>query len=133
MVKGIDKLRARLAKSGTTIEQAVGPVMLEGADRVVATARSLVPRDSGELAASIHHTGIKPTKRGGIRVSIVAGSDETRVGKGGMFQKARLVEFGTVKTPAQPFFFPAWRLNRRSIRSSMSRAMKAAIRKVNQS
>ena len=43
---------------------------------------------------------------------------------------SRFAEFGTVKTQAQPFFYPAWRASRKKIRSNISRASNSAAKKV---
>lgn len=123
----------------------IDTALVEGAGAVVAMARNLAPEASGDLRRSIGWTrGVAP--RGAMTVSrlarsrlgkqltltIFAGNDEAHY--------ARFVEFGTAPhaaggmfkgahhpgTPAQPFFYPAWRANRRSIRSLIRAAMKRA-------
>jgi len=39
------------------------------------------------------------------------------------------VEYGTKKAPAQPFFWPAYRLHRTKAKKAIKRAASAAVRK----
>lgn len=133
MVEGVNRLKRKLDRSADGIKRAVGMEMLIGAERVTTAALALVPKDTGELASTIRHTGLEETKRGAIRVSIIAGSEATVVGAktGARFQLAKILEFGTTTRAAQPFLLPAWRLNRKQIRGKIRGAMRAAIREVN--
>jgi len=97
---------------------------------VLATAKLLVPKESGRLAGTLRRTGVEPTKRGNLRVSIIAGDESTLVAHGKV-QLAKAVEFGTRRTPAQPYLGPALRLNKRSIMTEIRKSMRETIRKVN--
>ena len=44
------------------------------------------------------------------------------------YDYARGVEFGTVDTAAQPFFWPAYRLSRKSLKSRAKRAVTKAVK-----
>ena len=57
---------------------------------------------------------------GTMRITIYAG--------GGDAFYARFQEFGTVKMPANPFFFPVWRARRKRIKNRISRAVSKGIR-----
>lgn len=123
----------------------IDAALAEGADAVVAMARSLAPEARGDLRRSIGWTrGVAPS--GAMTVSrltrsrlgkqltltIFAGNDDAYY--------ARFVEFGTAPhvaggmfkgahhpgTPAQPFFYPAWRAQRQTIRRLIRAAMKRA-------
>jgi HK97 gp10 family phage protein len=128
MVQGLDKLKAKLNRAGVGLKQAVGPAMEAGGDRVLATARLMVPKESGRLAGTLRRTGVETTKRGNLRVSVLAG-DETTVR--GPIQIAKSIEFGTTRMPAQPYLGPALRLNKRPIMAEIRRAMRTAIKKAN--
>jgi HK97 gp10 family phage protein len=80
---------------------------------------------TGDLAASIR-------KESGKRDTIV------RVAAGGKltleqherhpYDYSRAIEFGTSKMPAQPFFFPTYRLKRKSMIAAMRRRITARIK-----
>lgn len=112
-VPGLDaELRQELAKTG------------EG---FAAKARSFVPVDTGGLAKSIGWEWTQNTQADASRspaIVIMAGDD-----KGGEADHVRHVEFGTVDTQKQPFFFPAYRLERKKIKGRLSRAMTRALKK----
>jgi HK97 gp10 family phage protein len=128
-VEGIDKLQRRLVER---IPKAVRAVleaeMAERADAIVRDARLRVPVDHGDVRDSIHRGSVKVGKKGGLYVAISAGDARTRTTSGGVaYQVARLLEFGTVKMPAQPFLLPAFRLNRRSAKAGMRKVIVKAI------
>lgn len=129
-VTGFSALTKRLIDSmPANVRAAVPEPMLNGADRIVMQAKATVPRRSGELARAIDHTDdVREDKQGRLAVYVWAGDDTTKVtSKGGTFQVARLVEFGTARTQAEPFFFPAVRANQRAIRGAIRRAIKKAV------
>lgn len=129
-IEGIEKLRFRFAKLGKDLMNAAKPAMLEGGDKVVRVARALVPKDTGKLASTIKRSEVRKTKKGNFVVLVSAGDETTRVGSRKQFQLARLVEFGTQSRPAEPYMRPAWRQNRRSIASTIRKAIAAEIKKV---
>lgn len=130
-VAGLDKLKVRLAKAGTTIMQAASPALLAAAGEVVAMAQRLVPVESGKLRASIKHGPVHEGRNGkSLVVTVWAGDETTVVGNNPKFQLSRLVEFGTVKTPAQAYFFPAYRLVRKRAQANIRKSMREAIKQV---
>jgi hypothetical protein len=66
-----------------------------------------------------------------LKYVVFAGSAGSEVGesdkRGGAFQLARLLEFGTQHEPARPFFFPMWRAYRKGIRRLASRRVNQVI------
>jgi HK97 gp10 family phage protein len=129
-VEGIDKLKANFVRLGKKLSVAAHPAMLEGADRVVQTAKALVPKDTGHLASTIKRSDVEKTrKKQNDMVVISAGDDTTLVGARKQFQLARLIEFGTQNRPAEPYMRPAWRQHKASITSKMRRAISDAIRR----
>ena len=73
------------------VKQAVG----DSLDRIKSSAESSVPVDTGKLRESIS-VNVSESGMGG---TVTAGNSKAR--------HAHLVEFGTVKTQAQPFLHPA--------------------------
>ena len=127
MPEGIEKLRRRLVDEiPKAVRAEMERAMLESADLIVAGARLRVPVDEGDVRDSIHRTGVRVGKFGGLYVAIVAGDESTEHDG---YQVARLLEFGTQKMPAQPFLLPAYRANRRRARARMRRAVRDAILK----
>lgn len=127
MVQGIDKLQRRLvAVIPAQVRASLETAMLESADVVVAGARLRVPVAEGHVRDSIRHHGVQEGRRGGLYIAITAGDQST---ENDGYQVARLLEFGTVKMPAQPFLLPAYRANRRRTQARMRKAMRDAILK----
>jgi HK97 gp10 family phage protein len=125
MVQGIDALKRRLVDEiPKDVRAALEAAMIESATMIVAGARLRVPVETGELRDTVRHGGVKVGKRGGLYVPITAG-ERTRNG----YNTARIVEFGTIDTPAQPFLLPAYRVNRRRAVARMRKATRDAILK----
>lgn len=101
------------------------------ADVITDTQRAYAPVDDGTLQASIRQEPVSEDA-GKIAVVIKAGGASTtrpvRNGQSITYDYALGVEFGTKDTPAQPFFFPGYRVNKRRVRSRISRAIKKAVR-----
>ncbi len=119
-----------------------------GAQQIVSTAKNLVPKDSGDLANSIGYTfgtykpanaNVRGVQAGGdgdpdLSVTIHAGDEKAFY--------AAFVERGTsphdlggrfkgAKHPgsqAVPFFYPAYRANKKSVKARITRAMNKAIK-----
>lgn len=133
MVQGLDRLRRMLVEEVPKMVRAeLEAAMIEGANLIVAGAKLRVPVDEGDVRDSIRRTDVRESKRGQDRlyVAITAGDRSTQTKSGGTtYQVARLLEFGTVKMPAQPFLLPAYRANRKAAQRRMQRAMRDAILK----
>jgi HK97 gp10 family phage protein len=131
MVQGIETLRRRLVDEiPKAVRAQLEQAMIESADLIVAGARLRVPVETGEVRDSIQQHGVREGKRGGLYVAITAGDRSTETtASGSTWQVARLLEFGTMKMPAQPFLLPAYRANRRRAQARMRRAMRDAIMK----
>lgn len=129
MVDGIDKLKRRLVDElPKKIRAELETAMIESADRIVSGARLRVPVDRGEVRDSIRHGGVREGRRGGLFVAVTAGDKSTLTDeKGKRYQVARLLEFGTVNMPAQPYMLPAYHANRNAARRRMRRAIRDAI------
>jgi len=155
MVEGIGTIRARIDKLRPALEATAAKAMEEGAEQVVETMRRFVPRGTEPLPEtrtqrlwqSIGWTwGKAPEgamilgrskKLGGSAqgrkfITIYAGNSETMVGKRQQFQLARLMEFGAKDDhfKAHPFFFPAWRIEKRRVRQKITTRMRRNFKKM---
>lgn len=130
---GMERVRRNISDVKEAAQKAAADAMERGANEVVDTAKSFVPYRDGALRRSIGWTwGNAPagsisigTIRGrqysALRITIYAGNKEAFY--------ARFQEFGTVKMAANPFFFVAWRINRRRIKSRVTRETNKAIKR----
>lgn len=113
---------------------ATQPALIKAGNAVADDMRRLAEtsRDTGNLIESIAVTpGGKSTppysQPGGEAVvpensvMITAGDSDSRY--------AHLVEYGSKRTKAQPFFWPAFRLGRKKAAQSIQRAIRKALRK----
>lgn len=113
------------------VREAVVPAVKDAAHGVADAMELLAPEDTGKLKGSIAVTPPGQStpaysQPGGSRV---AGPLEAVVTVGDTdVRYAHLVEYGTTKTQAHPFFWPGFRLTRKraatKIRSAVSRAVK---------
>ena len=110
------RLNKRFAAVSQAVRDAVRPALEKSADQLVAAARHLVPEDQGDLKDSIR----KEAGEHELQVAVKAGDGDAFY--------ARWVEFGTSEQEAQPFFFPAYRLNKKPIEARIKRAVTKAIK-----
>lgn len=98
------------------------------ADALIETMDSVAPK--GPTGNLIHSIRKVPGKTDTI-VRIVAGGQLTvREGVSSKpYDYSRADEFGTVKMPAKPFFFPTYRLRKKKIIAAMKRKITASIKK----
>lgn len=132
MVQGLKSLSRKLNRTiPESVRRETERALAKGATEIEQTAKQLAPRRTGRLARTIGWTFGDPPSGAkiigdsgrsfkGIRVSIFAGSSKAFY--------ARFVEFGTERTSPQPFFFPAYRANKKRAKSRVTRAIKKAIR-----
>ena len=126
-----ERLRRRLEAIPREVRKAVEPALMKSADEMADAMRQFAPRDTGALIESITVTGPGGTtpaysQPGGSQtvpenaVAITAGNSEVRY--------AHLVEYGTAKAHAQPFFWPAYRLFKNRAKRRIARAIGKAVR-----
>ena len=125
----IDRMLAGATKAAIAEVQ---PALLKVGDRVADTMRQLAPEDTGNLIESISVTPAGKrtppySQPGGEtlvpenQVMITAGDSDARY--------PHLVEYGTTKAKAQPFFWPAYRLEKKKAAAAIKRAIGTAVRK----
>ncbi|MBM3089255.1 HK97 gp10 family phage protein [Ensifer sp. T173] len=126
-------LSHRLSAIPKEVLDALRPALIRSGEEVATNMRALAEasRDTGALVDSITVTGPGETTPayaagGGKRtananqVLVTVGNEEVRHG--------HLVEFGTVKTEAQPFMLPGFRLGKPRIERRISRAITNALK-----
>lgn len=113
----LDRLSRRLKAIPKAARDAVQPDLDKSTAELVDRMRSLAPKDSGDLKDSIH------SEHGDTELQrkVIAGDGEAFYG--------RWVEFGTSDTPAQPFFYPAYRLLKKRIQNRLKRSVAKAIKR----
>lgn len=112
-----DRLRRRLKAIPVEARKALKAQNAQNAADLVDTMKGFAPVQDGALVSSIKHQDVSASTRISQRVS--AGARDAPY--------ASWVEFGTSKSAAHPFFWPAYRLMRRRMKSRMNRAAKKAV------
>lgn len=93
-IKGFKETKARTAAIPVALKLKMKATVQRNAEQGAALAARNAPRDSGDLAASIH-----VESRGEFSVAVVAGDKNV--------DYAPSAEFGNEHQDGQPFFFPA--------------------------
>lgn len=153
-VLGLERLKKKLKALPPAVKVLIAAAMESSANDIVRQMKGLASRftDSGDLQMSIGWTWGKAPK-GALTVGTLQGSGDASdllltiyAGNAKAFY-ARWVEFGTAThvnggefpgtinpgAHAQPFFFVAYRANRKSARAKISRAINKAAKQVAQS
>lgn len=125
------RLQRRLNAIPQAVREAVTPALVKSGQELVARQQALVPVRTGALRDSIVMTppgGTTPaysqpggsTTAGPNQVLVTAGNSDVRY--------PHLVEYGVAHAPAQPFFWPAYRLSKKRIANRIKRAVGKAVR-----
>ncbi|QWW69349.1 HK97-gp10 family putative phage morphogenesis protein [Rhizobium sp. WYJ-E13] len=128
---GLDGLMSAFDRVKKAPRQQITKALEASANELADAQQHLAPKDTHALADSITVTGPGETtpaysQPGGSRV---AGETEVIVTAGDAdVRYAHLVEYGTSTTEAQPFFWPALRLLRKSLQQRIDRAGRKAVR-----
>jgi HK97 gp10 family phage protein len=128
---GLSSFQRRMRAIPEAVRRAVGPSLVAAAEDVADVQRALAPVEDGDLRASIVVTGpgqATPaySQPGGAKLvpenaaAVTAGNSEVRY--------PHLQEFGTTFHPAQPFFWPGFRLRRKAAAAKIKRAIGKAVR-----
>lgn len=129
---GLSRIQQRLNAIPGNVKAALQPALLKQGDAIADTMRSLVSVDSGDTRDSIAVTGpgqsTPPFSQPGGQMVVVENAVAITVGNEDV-RTPHLLEYGTAKAPAQPFFWPAYRLHRTRAKKALKRAAGAAVRK----
>lgn len=133
---GMDRLDRRLAEIPKAVREAVQPALIKQANEMATTMRQFAPDDPAtgkpDLKTSIevtlpgHRTPPYSQPGGSMAVpenavAVTVGNTEVRY--------PHLVEYGTRKAAAQPFFWPAVRLHNVKAKKAIKGAIRRAVRK----
>lgn len=146
-IQNLKRLQKKLNRLPQVVKARIRAAMEQGAEEIVALAKSLVPTDTGALRDSIGWTWGRAPKGaitlgkieatgGDLTITIYAGNSEAFW--------ARWVEFGTAShtaggkfegatipaVPASPFFYVSYRANRKRVKSRVTRAINKAAKEV---
>jgi HK97 gp10 family phage protein len=129
---GRARLQRKLNALSTDIKAPIRAAIAQGAAQIVAMAKSLVPEDTGALRDSIGWTWGRTVPKGSIVLAATQalGNELTATIYAGNSEAfyARWIEFGTTKMTAQPYFFPAYRSNKKSVKTKIRAAVRKAAR-----
>ncbi len=113
------------------VRAAVVPSLAKSGQDLATMQRLLAPVDSGDLRDSIHVTlpgettppysqpgGSTTAKENQVLVTV--GDHATRY--------SHLVEYGTAAAPAQPYFWPAYRLLKKKLQARIKRSISKAVK-----
>lgn len=136
MVKNLGRFQRQIRAIPSAVRAEVRKQLEKEAEKIVRLMRAFAPKGTTRrLVESIGWTwgdapdgtmalGQVADEPGGLAITIYAG--------GGDAFYARFQEFGRVKMPANPFFYPVWRGERRRARAGIRRAVKRGIAKAKQ-
>ncbi len=127
----LSRLTRKLEAIPQRVREAVAPALEKSGNELVETMQHLAPEDTGALKESITMTpGGQATppysQPGGSQivplgaVAITVGNEDVRYG--------HLVEYGTTETEAHPFFWPSYRLHKKSAGNRIKRALRKAVK-----
>ncbi len=128
---GLANLLKRMDAVKDAPRKNINKALLTSANELASAQQHLAPKQTGALERSIAVTppgqSTPPySQPGGSRV---AGDFEVIVTAGdAQVRYSHLVEYGTSKSEAQPFFWPALRLLRKRLQNRINRAGKKAIK-----
>lgn len=133
--KDLKRILRKLDRLGKEPREKLTRAVVRAAERVAAVQRQFAEdsRDTGALIESITVTGPGQTtppysepgdnrKAGPTEALITVGDTDVRY--------PHLIEFGSVKAEARPFFWPAYRLMRKRAQNAITRAGRKAIRDI---
>ncbi len=129
-IEGRDRLRRKIAALPGAIRAELMKALVTSGAEINGLQRRFVPREDGVLAGTIDMI----EKPADLQVVLVAGGPATtrpvRDGADAEYDYAFGQEFGTQEMPANPFFFPGYRLGKKRAKSRISRAINQAAKKV---
>lgn len=134
-IKGKDAFAKQLAALPAAMKDEIRKAIVTSAEDTVDVAKRFAPVATGALRNSIGWTG-GAVPRGAISTGSnarAAKSDEglaaTVYAGDGVAFYARFQEFGTTEMPAQPFFYPAYRLTKKRAKARIQRAVTKGAKK----
>jgi HK97 gp10 family phage protein len=135
MGEGLTSFQRRMKAIPEAVRNGVAPALLKGGEAVADTIRGLAPDDPAtnapDLKTSIAVTGpgqsTPPYSQPGGEMIVAENAVAVTAG-GSDVRYPHLVEYGTRKNQAKPFFWPGFRLSRKRALGIIKRGIGAAIR-----
>lgn len=125
----VEAYKRRLMKIPAEVRTAAFTALAKNVQETANAMKQAAPQEDGTLKASVR-VEFDPAN---VRAKIRAGGDTTtrpvRNGSSATYDYALAQEFGTEKMAANPFFWPMYRLYKKSRRPAVKRAMTKAIKK----
>lgn len=127
-----DALFYKLRKLRPSVDKELAKAINKGAKDFVDMARTLAPVDDGDLRLSFEE---KPM-RGKMGITVSVGGEQAYYARWVEFGTAPHIQGGQFKgtfhpgTRAQPFFFPAYRIQKPRIQRRLTRAINLAAKQV---
>lgn len=106
---------------GSRVEDAAQGALEREAEKLADAIREAVPVDDGSLRGSVR---VEPTDER-LAVRVVAGGDgpNLKTSEAGVtYDEALMVEYGTSRSPAQPFFWPTVNAMRDELKANVGSA-----------
>lgn len=132
---GLSRIQQRMAMIPRRVRDAVKPELVKQGNDLAVTMRILAPDDPAtgapDLRSSIEVTGpgeqTPPYSQPGGSMIVPDNAAAVTVGNEDV-RYPHLLEYGTTKIQAQPFFWPAVRMHRKKMTSAIKRAIRKAVK-----
>lgn len=131
MGTGLASFQNRLRQLPEQVRAGLAPDLVAAAEDIAEVQRILAPEESGALMRSIVVTGpgeqTPPYSQPGGASYVPEGAAAVTVGNSET-RYPHLVEYGTTRTTAKPFFWPGFRLTRDQAAAKIKAGMRRIIR-----
>lgn len=128
---GLSRIQQRMRAIPQAVKDALQKPLKQSGEDLRDMMISLAPEDTGALKESIEVTtagnSTPPYSQPGGATVVAENAVMVTVG-GEYVRYPHLVEYGTTKTAAEPFFWPSYHLLRKKISSRLKRAAGKAVR-----
>jgi HK97 gp10 family phage protein len=118
-IQNRERLKAKARALRNNVAATVTPAVIKAAELIIGTQKRYCPVDDGDLRDSIHWEKSQDSPNA-TQILIIAGGKPAPHG--------RIIEFGIQRQPAQPFFFPGYRVERPRAKAIISKAVRIAVR-----
>jgi HK97 gp10 family phage protein len=127
-VYGHEQLMADLTRISSSLDAEVVDGLEEVADKIKEDAKNLCPVDTGSLRKSVRRQKHSSPSRHVHSIGVSAGGYVKNPKTGRPVDYAAHVEFGTSRTPPQPFMGPAVEKNKGEVRRILTKEILEALR-----
>lgn len=128
---GLGSFQRRMKAIPEAVRTSVVPGLVKAGEIVADTIRALAPVDEGDLKASVAVTGpgqaTPPYSQPGGEAVVAANATAVTVGNSAV-RYPHLIEYGTTKSAAKPFFWPGFYLSKKRAGAAVKRAIGKAVR-----